>query len=360
MAEGADKPEAQWTLDERMVVNQDQHLKSIIISCLPDDIIESVISYETAKDTWTDLVHNFEGPFDTKFKKQMRTLDVTNVAKKVILQEIAFLKRLNKSPSSYSSSVSKCFQLKFTPKLIQSSQHTLSSQVKPKAQKDYKTKYKKLKAKLALLEASSPTSQSSKPFQSKNKGLVAETFDWDEEEVSDDDKETRVQVLMALADGELSVGKNHARNGEWINITMKKLNHALQDQLKRERKVNEKWLNSSNKVSQCIIEQIPSKKKKILGGEQLTDSSSKNNAKDNPFVPTSLDYDYVKVSKSKDWVERLNLDRKLPNFNTERILVPEGEVVNECLQLTESPSDFESLKESGSESQTPLPTLKNL
>ncbi|GJT39054.1 retrovirus-related pol polyprotein from transposon TNT 1-94 [Tanacetum coccineum] len=40
-----------------------------------------------------------------------------------------------------------------------------------------------MKAKLALLEASPPTSQSSKTIQSKNKGLVAETFDWDMEEV---------------------------------------------------------------------------------------------------------------------------------------------------------------------------------
>nr|GEU44288.1 zinc finger, CCHC-type [Tanacetum cinerariifolium] len=49
---------------------------------------------------------------------------------------------------------------------------------------------------------------------------VAETFDWDEEEVSDDKKVTQVKVLMALADDELTVGKNHARNGEWIDITM--------------------------------------------------------------------------------------------------------------------------------------------
>ncbi|GJZ73799.1 hypothetical protein Tco_0637945, partial [Tanacetum coccineum] len=68
----------------------------------------------------------------------------------------------------------------------------------------------------------SSTSQSSKPFQSKNKGLVAETFDWDGEEVIDDEDETRVHVLMALANDELSVGKNHARNGEWIDVTMKK------------------------------------------------------------------------------------------------------------------------------------------
>ncbi|GKD19115.1 hypothetical protein Tco_1208273 [Tanacetum coccineum] len=51
--------------------------------------------------------------------------------------------------------------------------------------------------------------------------MVTETFDWDEEEVSDDEEMTQVKVLMDLVDDELSVGNNHARNGEWINITMK-------------------------------------------------------------------------------------------------------------------------------------------
>ncbi|GJS30952.1 retrovirus-related pol polyprotein from transposon TNT 1-94 [Tanacetum coccineum] len=32
----------------------------------------------------------------------------------------------------------------------------------------------------------------------------------------------KVKVLMALADDELTVGKNHARKGEWIDITMRK------------------------------------------------------------------------------------------------------------------------------------------
>ncbi|GKB79487.1 hypothetical protein Tco_0946382 [Tanacetum coccineum] len=102
-AEGANKPEAQWTLYERMVVNQDQHLKSIIISCLPDDIMESVISYETTKDTWTDLVHIFEGPFDTKVNRIMdlkleyqtfraktsKTLSQTYTHYKTLLKELA-------------------------------------------------------------------------------------------------------------------------------------------------------------------------------------------------------------------------------------------------------------------------------
>ncbi|GJS73733.1 retrovirus-related pol polyprotein from transposon TNT 1-94 [Tanacetum coccineum] len=405
MAEGADKPESQWTPNERRVVNQVQRLKSIIISCLQDDIIESVISCETAKDTWTDLVHSFEGPSDTKenmimdlklkyqtFRaktfeslSQTYTLSLRNspaslkdLEMQTILRPLTllisieglsmrttlsqgdtqiqkalittptgspisiaffsnniiqdfqensnneadertseeylrdldiefheraplanlkhFIKRKNnfsiqkanedtecykcskkghlvrdcfsktsepsyKSPMSNSSSMSRGFQPKFTPKFIQSTQHAQSSQGKPKT---------------------------SKPFQSKNKGLVAETFDWDEEEVSDDEEETRVQVLMALADDELSVGKNHAPNGKWIDITMKK----------------------------------------------LTRSSSKNDAKGNPFVPAFLDYDHEMVLKSKNWVERLNPDIKLPNFNTGRILVLDSEAVNESLQLT--------------------------
>nr|GEW08140.1 uncharacterized mitochondrial protein AtMg00810-like [Tanacetum cinerariifolium] len=61
------------------------------------------------------------------------------------------------------------------------------SHVEPKMQKDYKANYKNMKAKLALLK--------------------------DKEEVSDDEKVTEVKVLMALADDELPVRKNHARNG---------------------------------------------------------------------------------------------------------------------------------------------------
>ncbi|GKF74101.1 hypothetical protein Tco_0220433 [Tanacetum coccineum] len=102
---------------------------------------------------------------------------------------------------------------KFTPKLIQSFSNS-NSQADPKFQKDYKAKYKKIKAKLELLKASTSSSQNPKTFQPKNKDLVTRTFDWDEEEVSDKEEVTQVKVLMALADDELIVGKSHARNGE--------------------------------------------------------------------------------------------------------------------------------------------------
>ncbi|GJW52064.1 retrovirus-related pol polyprotein from transposon TNT 1-94 [Tanacetum coccineum] len=72
------------------------------------------------------------------------------------------------------------------------------------------------------------------------------------------------------------------------NTKLTKLNHALQEQLKEEKKINEKWLTSSKKVSQCISEQIPHQKKKVLGGEFFTKSSSKMNENENIFVPASM------------------------------------------------------------------------
>nr|GEV87066.1 copia protein [Tanacetum cinerariifolium] len=51
--------------------------------------------------------------------------------------------------------------------------------------------------------------------------------EYDEEEVFGDEEMIQVKVLMALADDELVVGNNHARNGEWIDITMRKVNILL-------------------------------------------------------------------------------------------------------------------------------------
>ncbi|GJT05368.1 retrovirus-related pol polyprotein from transposon TNT 1-94 [Tanacetum coccineum] len=231
--------------------------------------------------------------------------------------------------------------------------------------KDYKAKFKKMKAKLALLEASPPASKSSKPFQSKNKCLIAETFNWDEEEISNDEEETQVKVLMALADDELFVGKNHARNGGYIDITMKKVNILLSMDEDLDWKnylkyinidlkyVEEQILNLLSKYNKIVFElnkcrddlldlkqakleaatfQIQNTKliklnhalqDQLKEERKLTESSSKNDANDNLFVPASLDYDHEMIPKSKDWVERLNPESKLPNFNTRRILVPE-------------------------------------
>ncbi|GJR00650.1 retrovirus-related pol polyprotein from transposon TNT 1-94 [Tanacetum coccineum] len=307
-----------------------------------------------------------------------------------------------KSPVNNYSSVSKGFQPKFTAKHIQSFLNS-SSQANPKFQKDYKTEYKKMKAKLVLLEASPSSPQNPKTFQPKNKGLVVETFDWDEEEVSDNEEVTQVKVLMALADDELIVGKSHARIDEWVDITIRKVNTLLsmdeeadwQNYLKYInidlKFVEEQRLNLLSKYNKIVFElnkcrdellilkqakldavtfqiqntehtneKIPHQKKKVLGGELFTESSSKMNENENLFVPASMVYDQEMVPKTKDWVERLNLDNKLPNFNTGIILIPKSQAVNESLKLTETSTTPESSKDYEAEPLTPLPPLKNL
>nr|GEZ57520.1 hypothetical protein [Tanacetum cinerariifolium] len=141
------------------------------------------------------------------------------------------------------------------------------------------------------------------------------------------------------------------------NTKLTKLNHALQEQLKEEKKINEKWLTSSKKVSQCISKQIPHQKKKVIGGELLTESLSKININENAFIPASMGYDQEMVPKTKDWVKRLNADSKLPNINSGRSLVPKSQAVNESLETLNTP---ESSKDSKAEFLTSLPPLKNL
>ncbi|GJT39423.1 hypothetical protein Tco_0939288 [Tanacetum coccineum] len=322
-----------------------------------------------------DFQKNSDDEVDERSSEEyLRDLDIELHKRALLANSKHFVKRRNNFSSQKANENTECYKC--------------GKKADPKVQKDYKAEYKKLKAKLALLEENPST---------------------DEEEVSDDEEVTQVKVLMVLADDELTVGKNHARNSEWIDITMRKfveeqrlnllskynkivfelnkcrdellvlkqakldavtfqiqkteltkLNHALQEQLKEEKKINEKWLTSSKKVSQCISEQIPHPKKKVLGGEMLTESSSKMNENENLFIPASMGYYFEMVPKTKDWVERLNHDSRLPNFNTGRILVPESQDVNKSLKPTKTSNTPESFKDSEMESFTPLPLLKNL
>nr|GEY32077.1 retrovirus-related Pol polyprotein from transposon TNT 1-94 [Tanacetum cinerariifolium] len=101
---------------------------------------------------------------------------------------------------------------------------------------------------------------------------------------------------MALTDDKLTVGKSYARNDEWVDITIRKVNTILSMDEDAD------WKNYLN-------EQIPHQKKKVLRGELLTESFSKININENAFIPTSLRYDQEMVPKTKYWVERLNPDR---------------------------------------------------
>nr|GEX09633.1 hypothetical protein [Tanacetum cinerariifolium] len=106
------------------------------------------------------------------------------------------------------------------PRLTSSSHHKTKS-------KDFEGKYNKVKAKLALLSLGALASSST---QFKNKGLIAETCEWDKEEVSFDDNEVmEVKALMALAEEEkVSVSKECTRNREWVQISIRKVHTRLE------------------------------------------------------------------------------------------------------------------------------------
>ncbi|GKA60193.1 transposase, MuDR [Tanacetum coccineum] len=71
MTTGQRKPEGQWTANERKAATLDQRLKSLILSVLPDDQVNSVINCKTAKSTWEDLILYHEGPSNVKESRVM-------------------------------------------------------------------------------------------------------------------------------------------------------------------------------------------------------------------------------------------------------------------------------------------------
>ncbi|GJY74030.1 hypothetical protein Tco_0478461 [Tanacetum coccineum] len=142
-------PENQCTRDEKKAANLDQRLNSIIMPVLRGSTLQ----------------------------KQLNKLNVTNVARRVTLQEIVGQKL---QFSTYLSP--------FQPKPLSSPQHKL--ELRPT--KDFEAKYNKVKAKLALLSSR------------MKKKCHEMTMRW-----------WKMKVVMALAEENDVVSKEGAKNSKW-------------------------------------------------------------------------------------------------------------------------------------------------
>ncbi|GJY00210.1 hypothetical protein Tco_0357228 [Tanacetum coccineum] len=99
-----------------------------------------------------------------------------------------------------------------------------------------------------------------------------------------------------------------------VNTKILKENKNLRIELKELKAITKTWLNSSNKVNQCISEQIPSKKRRILGVDQLTKDPSNSGNTTNPLVAgtdsSSTEYDSADESSVRSTplplLEKLN------------------------------------------------------
>ncbi|GJT52096.1 retrovirus-related pol polyprotein from transposon TNT 1-94 [Tanacetum coccineum] len=295
---------------------------SIIISCLPNDVMKSVIKCKTAKETWNNLILAHEGPSDTRDTKiaalrlklnafkslEGQKVNGTFTRLKCLLNDLEnngvtipqaevnatfdsdsdveedqrtnnefmadlnaeyherallenqkrFYKRfgrvgsarkpLDKTKESCFACgkldhfqkycpVHKTFRPSYSPsnnsfnksKPYTPSFNQTSSQNSGNHQKYYKGKYKGLKAEMVVLTkridgmTKGKSEKGKKEKEKSEKGLLADSFDWDNESVSSDDEvSTKIRAFMAIAEDEPSVGKADARSGQWVDITMKK------------------------------------------------------------------------------------------------------------------------------------------
>ncbi|GJZ15608.1 hypothetical protein Tco_0551285 [Tanacetum coccineum] len=265
--------------------------------------------------------------------------------------------------------------------------------------KYFEAKYNKVKAKLALLSSSALAPSL---FSSMKKGLIAESYDWDEEEVSSDDEETEVKAFMALTDEErISIGKESAKNSEWTKITIKKVHTLLETKDNDDRKsfldylcidlnyVEEQRNNLSSKhrdlvqelnackeqllvlkqailnlltMQHCINEQIPTQNKKNLGIGQLTEDTSSHGSKDLVFVKSSADNSDMSITSSNLHKSSKAEDSTLPNHDTDEVPSNKSQrnTTDPSAAVSDSPaSDYGSTDES-SVCSTPLLPLKKL
>ncbi|GJZ24435.1 hypothetical protein Tco_0561894 [Tanacetum coccineum] len=159
------------------------------IPMVAGDQMNSVINCLTEKSTLDDLILYHEGPSDVKESRVMDLKLCYNTFK--FKEEKTLVSATPLSTAFFSTSIVQDFQ------------------DSPGDEEDTRT-----------LSVSS----------AKNKGLLAKTYDWDEDEVSSDDNEvTKVKALMPLTDEErVSVSKESARNSELIKISMKKVHTLLE------------------------------------------------------------------------------------------------------------------------------------
>ncbi|GJW75500.1 retrovirus-related pol polyprotein from transposon TNT 1-94 [Tanacetum coccineum] len=168
------KPEGQWTPNERKAANLDQRLKSLIMFVLPNDQMNFVINCLTTKSTWDDLILYHEGPSDD-------------------FQDSLDDKEDTRSSQEYMDDLEEEYQARA---LLAKSKTFFKKELRPT--KYIKAKYNNVKVKLALLSSSTLASKAS---MVKNKGLIAQAYEWDEGEVSSDDNEmVEVKLLMALVE----------------------------------------------------------------------------------------------------------------------------------------------------------------
>ncbi|GJW37092.1 hypothetical protein Tco_0060012, partial [Tanacetum coccineum] len=204
---------------------------------------------------------------------------------------------------------------------------------------------------------------------------------WDEEEVySDDNEMVEVNVLMALADDENGVvGKESARNDEWVKISMRKVHTLLEMEDNDERKyfldyvcvglnfVEEQRNNLH--VKSEILKENQNLRKELKELTEIIETwltvLTSSEQKDSVFVKYLTDDTKVSIPNvERPWLSEVE-GANLPNHDNGRILPSESHVniTNSLVTLSitnSSVTHYDLAKESSSVCSIPLPLLEKL
>ncbi|GJZ14961.1 ribonuclease H-like domain-containing protein [Tanacetum coccineum] len=369
-----------------------------------NDQMDSVINCETVKSTWDDLILYHEGPSDVKeindgiklsklkintgfinglpkkWPSFCQSLGNTNHVKeselaslfgKLIYEEslidsiydtekkkslttatplsTAFFSTFvvqdfqdspddeedTRDSQEYLNDLKEEFQEKALDQMWEESSSQQQHELRPT--KDFEAKYNKVKAKLALLNSSALASKSS---MVKNKGLV----------------------LMALANDEnVVVGKESARNGEWVKISIRKVHTLLEMEDNDERNffINylcidlnyvEEQRNNLMLKHRDLVQELNTCKEQFSGQKDLV------------FVKSSADDTKVSIPcVERPWLSKAE-GFILPNHDTSRILSAESQmkVTDPSVAVTDSlVTDYDSTDEF-LVCSTPLPRQEKL
>ncbi|GKB12457.1 hypothetical protein Tco_0846380 [Tanacetum coccineum] len=202
------------------------------LKCLLNDLENNGVTIPQAEDSDSDVEE------DQRTNNEfMADLNVEYHDRALLANQKRFYKRSgrdypshkNSTPSYPSSNNSFNKSKPYTPSFNQT-----SSQNSGNHQKDYKGKYKGLKAETVVLTkriddmTKGKSEKRQKDKEKSEKGLLDESFDWDDKSVSSyDEGSTKIKAFMAIAEDEPLVGKADARSGQWVDITMKKVHRLL-------------------------------------------------------------------------------------------------------------------------------------
>nr|GEU57630.1 hypothetical protein [Tanacetum cinerariifolium] len=265
---------------------------------LVDDQMNSVINCLTAKSTWDDLILYHEAPSDVKETRVMDQKLCYNTFKfkedesltQTFTRYKALMNELDEEKVSYNDNEvtevkalmafadeERVFVSKKSArngewiKISMKKAHTL---LEMKYNDDRKSFLDYLCIDLKYAE------EQRNNLTSKHRNLVQE-------------QNTCKEQLLVLKQAKLDL-----LTMQHVNTKILKENQKLRNELKELTSITKAWLNSSNKVNQCISEQIPTQKKKILGINQLTEDTFSSEQKYLVFVKSLIDNSEVSITSS--------------------------------------------------------------